>query len=182
MREVDRLEVIREVVGKRLVQREAGGAVEAECAASEAAGAALPGVGGEGSDFGASGAQGEQRDSAGGSGRDLGGGAGALRRFFTDPGLGEAVGDARLPGVGGDLAQVDGGSGAVAVEEAPGDAGASQPSPATGRGRVGADRRLAAPMVRGAGAVMHPDRVHRRRHQPDSWPCVSSRPRPPKPT
>ena len=145
--------------GEAVAATGSGGADGAERAAGEAAFAALPGAWGEGADFEASWAEGEQCDSAGGAGRDSWGGAGALRGLFTDPGLGEAEGGARLWGVGGDVAQVDGRRGAVAVEEAPGDAGASEPSPAAGAGGVGADRRLAAPVVRGPGAVLVPGYV-----------------------
>ena len=76
MREVDRLEVIRDVLGRRLGQREAG----------ERLGICVRQVkrlvrryaGGEGVDLGAPGPAGEQCHSTGGEERDGGGGTGAV--------------------------------------------------------------------------------------------------------
>ena len=53
----------------------------------------------------------------------------------------------------------------MAVEEAPGGAGSPEPAQTAGAGRVGADRRFPPRVVRGSGAALHVDRVHRRRHQ-----------------
>ena len=41
-----------------------------------------------------------------------------------------------------------------------------EPAQTAGAGRVGADRRFPPRVVRGSGAALHVDRVHRRRHQP----------------
>ena len=165
MREVDRVEVIREVLGGRLRQGGGIGAAGDLRAAGEAAGAAVPGRGGEGAEVEAAGETGEQWDSAGVEAGDRWGGAGALRGLCTDLGVGEVDGGARVWGIGGDVAQVDGGSGAMAVEEAPGGAGSPEPAQTASAGRVGADRRFPPRLVRGSGAALHVDRVHRRRHQ-----------------
>ena len=69
----------------------------------------------------------------------------------------------RASAVGGDVAQVDDRGRAVAGEGAPGAAVASEPSAAGVRWGSGADRRLAARLVRGAGSGVHADRVRGRR-------------------
>ena len=92
MREVDRVEVIREVLGRRLRQGEASERLGiCVCAAGEAAGAAVPGRRGEGAEIEVAGETGEQCDSAGVEEGDRWGGAGALRGLCTDPGVGEVA-------------------------------------------------------------------------------------------
>ena len=46
-----------------------------------------------------------------------------------------------------------------------GGADSSEPAQTAGAGRVGAVRRFSPRLVRGSGAALHVDRVHRRRHQ-----------------
>ena len=92
MREVDRVEVIREVLGRRLGQGEA----------SERLGICVRQVkrlvrryreeGAEGAEVEAAGETGEQWDSAGVEAGDRWGGAGALRGLCTDAGVGEVDG------------------------------------------------------------------------------------------
>ena len=85
MREVDRVEVIREVLGRRLRQGEGIGAAGDLRAAGEAAGAAVPGRGGEGAEVEAAGEASEQCDSAGVEAGDSLGWCGSATRTLHRP-------------------------------------------------------------------------------------------------
>ena len=142
MREVDRVGVIREVLGRRLRQGEA----------SERLGICVRQVKRLVRRYREEGARGLRSRRRGRRAsnaiapelrREI---LGVVRERYEDfaPTLavGEVDGSARVWGVGGDVAQVDGGRGAMAVEEAPGGAGSPEPAQTAGAGRVGADRRF----------------------------------------
>ena len=159
MREADRAGVIRQVVEKRLKQREAADRLGLSVRQVKRLAARYRERGAAGL---VSGHRGKRSNNA----IDA-----AVRREvldlvrerywdFGDVRAREAGGGAWLSAVGGDLAAVDDGGGAVAVEGAPGAAFASEPSAA--RGGPGADRRFAARLVRGARAGLHADRVRGR--------------------
>ena len=84
----------------------------------------------------------------------------------------QRTGGARVGGVAGDAAEVDGGGGAVAAEGASEDARPPEPPAPGAGGRAGAGGRFAARLVRGARAALHLDRVHRRRHEPAAGAAV----------
>ena len=140
-----------------------GRAAGAERAAGEAAAGALPRAGAVGSGFGASGQAFEQRHSGSGAARGGGTGARALPGLRPDFRAREAGRGPRPAVVGGDAAEVDDRGRAVAGEGAAGDAGAPEPPAAGLRRGPGADRRLAARLVRGSRAGVRADRVRRRR-------------------
>ena len=132
-----------------------------------------------GSGVRASGQAAEQRHRRGSSPGGCGSGAGALPGFRADIRAREAGGGARSSAVGGDAAPVDDRGWPVAREGAAGDAGASESAAAGVRGGPGADRRLAARLVRGSRAGVRADRVRRRR---DCWRRGSSPRRRPRRT
>ena len=140
-----------------------GGAAGAERAAGETAAGALPRAGAVGSGFGAPRQAVEQRHGGSGAARGDGTGARALPGLRPDIRAREAGGGARSSAVGGDAAPVDDRGWPVAGEGAAGDADAPEPSAAGVRGGPGADRRLAARLVRGSRAGVRADRVRRRR-------------------
>ena len=142
MREVDRVEVIREVLGRRLRQGEA----------SERLGICVRQVKRLVRRYREEGARGLRSRRRGRRAsnaiapelrREI---LGVVRERYEDfaPTLAweKLTEGARVWGVGGDVAQVDGGRGAMAVEEAPGGAGSPEPAQTAGAGRVGADRRF----------------------------------------
>ena len=114
----------------------------------------------------------EQRHRGGGSGRDHGAGAEALRGLRPDAGVREARRGPWTAAVGGDASAMDDRRGPV---EGQGPArGAHSPGPpaAPAARGAGADRRLAARLVRGPGAAVHAGRVRRRRHEPPAGAAV----------
>ena len=163
MRESDRAGVIGQVAEKRLRRREAAERLGLSRPSGEAAAGALPRAGAVGSGFGASGQAVEQRHGGSGAARGDGTGARALPGLRPDIRAREAGGGARSSAVGGDAAPVDDRGWPVAGEGAAGDAGAPESAAAGLRGGPGADRRLAARLVRGSRAGVRADRVRRRR-------------------
>ena len=142
-----------------------GGAAGAGHPSGEAAAGALLRAGMPGAGFEASGQALEQRPGGSGASRGDGPGARALPGLRSDFRPGEAGGGARSPIVGGDAAAVDDRGRVVEAEAAPGGSCSPEPSAAGVPGGSGADRWVAARLVRRARAGVHADRVHRRRDE-----------------
>ena len=140
-----------------------GGATRYRRAPDQAAGAPLSGERRGGSGVRASRQAAEQRHRRGSSPGGCGSGAEAVPGFRADVRAREAGRGPRPAVVGGDAAEVDDRGRSVAGEGAPGGSRASEPPAAGLRWEPGADRRLAARLVRGSRAGVRADRVRRRR-------------------
>ena len=161
--EADRAAVIRHVVEKGLGRREAAERLGIGGAPDQAGGAPLSGERRGGPGVRASWQAAEQCHRRGSSPGGCGSGAEAVPGFRADVRAREAGRGPRPAVVRGDAAEVDDRGRPVAGEDAPGGSRASEPSPAGVSRGLGADRRLAARLVRGSRAGVRADRVRRRR-------------------